>query len=40
MLPKYYVVVFVHGCFLHRHEVGKDSTTPRTRKSLWIEKFD
>ena len=32
-------VVFVHGCFWHRHEGCKRTTTPRTRTSFWKEKF-
>lgn len=40
ILPKYHELVFVHGCFWFRHEVGKDSTTPKTRKRFWIEQFD
>lgn len=33
-------VVFVHGCFWHRHDGCKRSTTPSTRKSYWEQKFD
>lgn len=40
ILPKYHVVIFVHGCFWHRHEGCKDATTPKTRTEFWLEKFD
>lgn len=38
-LPKYKTVVFVHGCFWHRHEGCRYSTTPATRREFWEEKF-
>lgn len=31
--------VFVHGCFWHRHAGCRRSTTPKTRRSFWEEKF-
>lgn len=40
VLPKYRAVIFVHGCFWHRHEGCKDATTPKTRTDFWLEKFD
>jgi DNA mismatch endonuclease (patch repair protein) len=39
VFPKYHAVVFVHGCFWHRHGC-KYSTTPSTRKDFWINKFE
>ena len=39
VLPKYKTVIFVHGCFWHRHEGCKDTTTPKTRTGFWEEKF-
>lgn len=39
VLPKYKTVVFIHGCFWHRHENCKDATTPKTRTDFWMEKF-
>lgn len=39
VLPKYHTVIFVHGCFWHRHEGCKDATTPKTRTEFWNEKF-
>jgi DNA mismatch endonuclease (patch repair protein) len=32
-------VIFVHGCFWHRHGCKK-STTPSTRKKFWEAKFN
>ncbi|MCH6205887.1 very short patch repair endonuclease [Brucella ciceri] len=39
-LPKYRAVVFVHGCFWHRHEGCRYATTPSTRPEFWQIKFD
>lgn len=39
VLPKYKTAIFVHGCFWHRHEGCKDTTTPKTRTEFWKEKF-
>ena len=39
LLPKYKTVIFVHGCFWHRHENCKYATTPKTRKEFWEKKF-
>ena len=40
VLPKYKTVIFVHGCFWHRHPGCKDTTTPKTRTEFWQTKFD
>ena len=40
VLPKYKTVIFVHGCFWHRHNNCKYATTPKTRKEFWENKFD
>lgn len=32
-------VIFVHGCFWHRHDGCRRATTPKTRTSFWKEKF-
>ena len=32
-------VIFVHGCFWHRHEGCKRATVPKTRADFWAEKF-
>ena len=33
-------IIFVHGCFWHRHANCKYSTLPKTNKSFWKRKFD
>ena len=40
VLPKYNTVIFVHGCFWHRHKGCKGATTPKTRTEWWQAKFD
>ena len=40
VLPKWKTVIFVHGCFWHRHNGCKDATTPKTRTEWWLEKFE
>lgn len=39
VFPKYRLVIFVHGCFWHRHEGCRRCTTPKTRIEFWNEKF-
>ena len=39
VLPKYKTVIFVHGCFWHRHENCKYASTPKTRREFWENKF-
>lgn len=39
VLAKYRAVVFVHGCFWHRHEGCRYSTTPSTRPEFWKAKL-
>lgn len=39
VLPKYRAVVFVHGCFWHRHEGCRYATTPASNAVFWREKF-
>ena len=39
-LPKYRTIIFIHGCFWHRHAGCKDATTPKTRTEFWQQKFD
>ena len=38
VFSKYRAVIFVHGCFWHRHGC-KWTTMPSTRKHFWAEKF-
>jgi DNA mismatch endonuclease (patch repair protein) len=40
VLSKHRMVVFVHGCFWHRHEGCPYTTTPKTRQEFWLTKFD
>ena len=39
-LTKYRTVVFVHGCFWHRHKDCPFTTTPANNAAFWQEKFD
>ena len=39
VFPKYRTVVFVHGCFWHRHEGCRFSTIPANNAAFWQEKF-
>lgn len=38
-LPAYRVVIFVHGCFWHRHKGCTLSYVPASNKDMWREKF-
>ncbi|WP_068302323.1 very short patch repair endonuclease [Pararhodobacter sp. CCB-MM2] len=40
VLPKHRAVVFVHGCFWHRHEGCRYATVPATRPEFWRVKFE
>ena len=40
VLPRFRTVIFVHGCFWHRHPGCKGSTTPATRREFWENKFE
>lgn len=40
VLPKYRTVIFINGCFWHRHEGCRYATTPKTRTEFWQKKFD
>lgn len=39
VFPRRRAVVFVHGCFWHRHENCRYATTPVTRPDFWMQKF-
>ncbi len=39
VLPKYDTVIFVHGCFWHRHKGCRFAYTPKTRPEFWKKKF-
>ena len=40
VLPRYRVVIFVHGCFWHRHQGCFYATSPATRKEFWRNKLN
>ena len=40
ILKKYRTVIFVHGCYWHRHSNCPNATTPGTRTNFWQAKFD
>jgi DNA mismatch endonuclease, patch repair protein len=40
VFPKYRAAVFVHGCFWHRHQGCRYTTTPVTRPEFWQAKFE
>jgi DNA mismatch endonuclease (patch repair protein) len=39
VLPRYRTVVFVHGCFWHRHPGCRFAYTPKSRIAFWKKKF-
>lgn len=39
VLPKYRSVIFVHGCFWHKHEDCKDASIPKSNVVFWKEKI-
>ncbi len=39
VLSKYRAVIFVHGCFWHRHPGCKYAYTPKSRQDFWAKKF-
>lgn len=39
VFPKYRTVVFVHGCFWHRHGDCRVASTPKSNTQFWEEKF-
>ncbi len=40
VLPKYRTVIFVNGCFWHRHKGCKNATIPKTRTEFWTTKLE
>ncbi len=40
VLPKYNTVIFVHGCFWHRHKNCRFAYTPKSNIEFWTEKFE
>lgn len=40
VLKKYNVVIFINGCYWHRHEGCELATTPSTNTAFWTNKFE
>jgi DNA mismatch endonuclease, patch repair protein len=40
VLPKYQTVIFVHGCFWHRHGGCPVASNPKSNREFWETKFD
>ena len=40
VLPKYKTVIFVHGCFWHRHKGCPEASVPKTRRTFWENKLN
>jgi len=40
VLPKYKTVIFVHGCFWHRHKDCHRASMPKTNQNYWFAKFE
>lgn len=40
VLRRYKAVIFVHGCFWHRHPACSNATTPKSRVEFWRAKFE
>jgi DNA mismatch endonuclease (patch repair protein) len=39
VFPRFRSVIFVHGCFWHRHKGCASTRTPKTRVKFWESKF-
>ena len=39
VLPKHKTVIFVHGCYWHRHGGCRFAYTPKSRVEFWTKKF-
>jgi DNA mismatch endonuclease (patch repair protein) len=40
VLPKYRSVIFVHGCYWHRHDCPNGRRLPRSRLDFWKPKLE
>lgn len=40
VFPRYKTVIFVHGCFWHRHAGCNIATTPKSNTPFWTTKFE
>ena len=39
VLPRHCTVIFVNGCFWHRHNNCEYAYTPKSRQEFWLNKF-
>lgn len=40
VLARWNALVFVHGCFWHRHAGCRFAYTPQSNRSFWMQKFE
>ena len=40
VLARHKTVIFVHGCFWHRHQGCSRTTSPKIRREFWQQKFE
>lgn len=40
VLVRHRTVIFVHGCFWHRHKNCRNSVLPKTRREFWLAKLN
>lgn len=40
VLSKHRTIIFVHGCFWHRHPNCRLASIPKTRTEFWASKFE
>jgi DNA mismatch endonuclease (patch repair protein) len=40
VLARYKTVIFVHGCFWHRHKDCRFAYTPKSRTDFWLKKLE
>lgn len=40
VLARWNALVFVHGCFWHRHAGCRFAYTPKSNRSFWMRKFE
>ena len=40
VLPKYKIVIFIHGCFWHGHKDCRYFVVPKTRTKWWLNKIN
>jgi DNA mismatch endonuclease (patch repair protein) len=40
VMSRFKTVVFVHGCFWHRHKDSRFAYTPKSRTDFWLKKLE